>query len=158
MNNQQKLKLHVKPKSLSQAIPKNLNTDSVTKEAGRKHRLNYSNRLCRTNYDNIKIRRAIENSTGLLSDPAGIVINLSNKHFAEDVYKLWNKNFYFVPTIKKFNKELSDKEINYFYRRIKLKDNTFFRGNTKVTEQTEEVICEKPSNKKWASNKNHRTM
>ena len=43
----------------------------------RKHRLNYSNQLRRTNYDNIiKILPTIKNSTGLQSDPTGNVINL----------------------------------------------------------------------------------
>ena len=67
------------------------------------------------------MRRTIESSTGLQSDPAGNVINLSNKYFTKDVYKILNKNLSFVPTIKKFNKKLLDEQINDLYRRIKLK-------------------------------------
>ena len=52
--------------------------------------LNYSNQLGRAIYDNItKIRRTIENLTGLQSNPAGNVINLSNKNFI----KTYNENF-----------------------------------------------------------------
>ena len=50
--------------------------------SARKHRLNDSNQLRRTNYDNIiKIRRKIENITGLQFEPAGNVI----KYFSKDV-------------------------------------------------------------------------
>ena len=76
--------------------------------------------------------------TGLQSDPVGNVINLSNKHFTKDVYKILNKNLNFVSTIKDFNKKLLDEKINDFYRRIKLK--AHFRDNTKVKEQAEEEI------------------
>ena len=76
--------------------------------------------------------------TGLQSDPVGNVINLSNKHFTKDVYKILNKNLNFVSTIKDFNKKLLDEKVNDFYRRIKLK--AHFRDNTKVKEQAEEEI------------------
>ena len=76
--------------------------------------------------------------TGLQSDPVGNVINLSNKHFTKDVYKILNKNLNFVSTIKDFNKKLLDGKVNDFYRRIKLK--AHFRDNTKVKEQAEEEI------------------
>ena len=102
------------------------------------------------------MRRTIESSTGLQSDPAGNVINLSNKYFTKDVYKILNKNLSFVPTIKKFNKKLLDEEINDLYRRIKLK--AHIRDNLKVSELTEEEIFKKPTNKKWAPNKNHHTI
>ena len=49
-----------------------------------------------------------------------------------------------------------DEEINDFYRRIKLK--AHFRDNTIVKKQTEEEIFKKPTNKKWAANKNHYTI
>ena len=120
----------------------------------RKHQTNYSNQLHRTNYDNvIKIRRTIENSTGLQSDPAGNIINLRKKKFTKDLYKILNKNLIFVPTVKKFAKKILDEEVNGFYRRIKLK--AHFRYNTKVKEKTEEDIFKKPTNKKWAPNENH---
>ena len=105
----------------------------------RKHRRNYSNQLHRKNYDSIiKIRRTIENSTGLQSDPSDDKINLSNKHFTKDVCKLLNKNLNVVSTIKEFNKKLLDEEINDFYWGIKLK--AHFRDNTKVKEQTEGIF------------------
>ena len=62
----------------------------------------------------------------------------------------------FVPSIKKFNKKLIDEDINDFYRRIKLKAHS--RENTNVKEQTEEEIFKKPTNKKWAPDKNHHTI
>ena len=114
----------------------------------RKHRLNHSHQLRRTNYGNIIIiRRTTENSTALQADPAGNVINLSNNHFTTDVYKLLNKNLNSVPTIKKFSEKLLDEEVNDFYQHIKLK--AHFRDRTQVKEQTEEEIFKKPTNKKW---------
>lgn len=46
--------------------------------------------------------------------------------------------------------------MNEFYRRIKLK--AHFRNSTKVKEQIEAEIFKKPTNKKWAPNKNHHTI
>ena len=68
------------------------------------------------------------------------------------MYKLLSKSLNFDPTIKKFKKIL-DEEINDFYRLIKLK--AHFRDNTELKEQTAEEIFKKPTNKKWALNKNH---
>ena len=59
----------------------------------RKHRLNHSNLLRRKDFDNIKTCGTIEISNGLQSDPAGNIINLSNKNFTKDVNKLLHKNF-----------------------------------------------------------------
>ena len=77
----------------------------------------------------------IEKPNGLQSDPADSVINFSNKHFTKNVYRLLNKNLDFVPTIKKFNEQLLDEEIDNFYRFIKLK--AHYRDNTKVKEAEE---------------------
>ena len=46
--------------------------------------------------------------------------------------------------------------MNDFYRHRKLR--TYFRGNTKVREQTEKEIFKKPSNKMWVPNENHHTI
>ena len=95
-----------------------------------KHQLNCSNHLRQINYDNIiEIRRTIENSTGIQCDPASNIINLSNKNLTKDGYKLLNKNFNSVLTIKKVFKKLSDEEMNDFYRSIKLK--AHFRDNNR---------------------------
>ena len=121
--------------------------------SGQQENIDLINQIRRTNYGNfVKIRRTIENSTRFQSDPAGNVINLSDKYFTKDVHRLRNINLNFVPTIKKYNKELLDEEINDFYWLIKLKVHS--RDNTKVKELTEEEIFKKPSNKKWAPNKN----
>lgn len=63
----------------------------------------------------MKIWETIENSTGLQFDPTGNVINLSNKRFTKNVYKVLNKNLNFVPTIKKLNKNLLVKGMRDFY-------------------------------------------
>ena len=112
-----------------------------------------------SNNDNIKMQQTIENSTVLQFDPAGNVINLSN--LIDNILQKMCTNFWikistFVPTIKKFNTKLLDEEINDFYQHIQLK--AHFRDNTKVKELKEEEIFKKPTNKKWAPNKNHDTI
>lgn len=57
-------------------------------------------KLCKST---IKVWKTIKNSTGLQSDPAGIVIILSNKKLITDVDKILNRSLDFVPTIQKVN-------------------------------------------------------
>ena len=69
-----------------------------------KHQPLPSNQLCRTNHANFdKVRRAMEDSIGLQSDPEGHVINLSSKSLTKDVYNLLNKNLNFDQTQKTFD-------------------------------------------------------
>ena len=63
----------------------------------RKCRTNHCHQLHRTNHENfVKLRRTIGNKTGLQSDPAGQVINLSKKRFTKETFKLLNKSLNFV--------------------------------------------------------------
>ena len=90
------------------------------------------------------------------SYPAGHVISLSNKSFTKDVCKLLNKNLNFVPTEKNFDKKTFDKEINSFYRRIKLKPH--FKEAASNQYLTEDNIFKKRSSKLWVPTKNHHTI
>lgn len=66
---------------------------------------------------------AIEDSVEFQCHPAGHGINLYNKSFTKDVYRLLNENLNFVSTQKTFHKKEIDKEIHKAYRGIKLKAN-----------------------------------
>ena len=90
------------------------------------------------------------------SYPAGHVISLSNKSFTKDVCKLLNKNLNFVPAEKNFDKKTFDKEINSFYRRIKLKPH--FKEAASNQYLTEDEIFKKPSSKLWVPTRNHHTI
>ena len=126
----------------------------------RKHQPFHSNHLYKTNHANFnKLRRTIEDSIGLQSDPAGHVINLSKKNFTKDVYKLLNKKLNFVSTQKTFDKKTQktfDKEVNDFYRRIKLK--AHFKDTASHQHLTEDEIFKKRSIKSWIPPKNHLTV
>ena len=76
-------------KSITSNSKKRKHSLSDKQRPARKHLLNYSNQISQTSDGNIKkIRRTIQNSTGLQSDPAGNVINSSAKNFKNDVWKL----------------------------------------------------------------------
>ena len=87
-------------------------------------------------------------------DPAGHVINLSNKSFTKDVCKLLNKNLNFVRTQK--TKNTFDKEINEFYRCVRLK--VHFKDAANHQYLTEDGIFKKPSSKSWISPEKHHTV
>ena len=77
----------------------------VSRGPTRKCPTNHRHQFHRTNYENfVKLRRTIENTTGLQSYTAGQLINLSKKQFTKETFKLLNKNLNFVPTKTNFNK------------------------------------------------------
>ena len=45
----------------------------------------------------------IQSTARFKSDPIGSVVNLSNKKFTKDTFKLLNKNLNFIPTLKQTN-------------------------------------------------------
>ena len=90
--------------------------------ANKKYGNNQGHQLHRTNHENfVKLRRVIENTAGFQWDPARQVINLSKKRFTLENLKLLNKNLNFVRIQTNFNNITLSKELEEFYRRIKLK-------------------------------------
>ena len=77
---------------------------------------------------------------------------LSNKTFTKDVYKLLNKNLNSVPTLKTFDKKTLSKEINDFYRCIKLK--VHFKDTATHQHLTKDETFKKPSSKSCIPPKN----
>ena len=69
----------------------------------------------------IKLQRAIKNAVRLQSDPAGQIINLTQKTFSRKTFKLLNKKLNFVPTQNRMNTKELHNQLDEFYRRIKLK-------------------------------------
>ena len=103
---------------------KNKNGLCVSQGITRKCPTNHHHHLHRAKHENfVKLRRTIENTTGLQSDLAGQVINSSEKWFTKETFKLLKKNLNFVPTQTNFNKTTFSKELGDFYTRIKLKSN-----------------------------------
>ena len=118
---------------------------------------NKHNKLHRANHENIKkLWRTVENTTRYQSDPIGHVINLSKKTFTKGTFQLLNKNLNFIPTPKVYNKDKLNKELESFYRLLKLKAYFEDNENTKLT--TEQQIFKPQKKEKWTPNKNHHTV
>ena len=90
---------------------------------------------------------------GEQSNPSGQEINLSKKRLTKETFKLLNKNLNFVATQTNFNKNTLNKELEDFYRRIKLK--AHFKNPPKKAPFTDEDIFRKPTNKTCVPNNNH---
>ena len=77
-----------------------------------------------------RIRKQFQNFTRTLSDPNGAVVNLSNKKFTKHEFDLLNKNLNFCPHPNQFNKSNFNKDLQAFFRRVKLK--AHFRNNQPI--------------------------
>ena len=93
----------------------------------------------------MKLWRATKSTSGLQSDPRGQVINLSKNRFTKETFKLLNKNLNSVTTQTNFNKTTLNKEMEDFYRRIKLK--AHFKNSENKARVAEGDIFIKPTNK-----------
>ena len=69
----------------------------------------------------LRLQREIKKSVRHRHDPDRNVINLTNHFFSRDTFKLLNKNLNFIPTPDVCNEQKLDKELQNFYRLIKLK-------------------------------------
>ena len=67
-----------------------------------------------------------------------------------------NKNLNFIPTPSIFNKSQLNKELDDFFRLIKLK--AYFKDNNMYSPTTEDQLFKPKTNKKWRSDKNHHTV
>ena len=63
------------------------------------------------NGNTIDIQRAIKNKIRCKSHPSGNVVNLSKHSFSSYTLKLLNKNLNFVHTLKKYNKNQLDTDV-----------------------------------------------
>ena len=95
----------------------------------------------------IKLQRAIKNTIRLQFDPAGQIINLTQKKYSRGIYKLFSKNLNFVPTQNKINKKELHDQLEEFYRRRKLKSH--FQDIRKQADLSEEEYRFKSKNKHW---------
>ena len=100
-----------------------------------------------------KRKRTVEDTTGHQFDPIGNVINLSNKTFTKETFKLLNKNLNFIPTPSIFNKNPLNKELDDFFRLIKLK--AYFKHSNMYNPSTEYQLFKPITNKKCRRYKNH---
>ena len=118
---------------------------------------NKHDELHRANHENIKkLWRTIENTTRYQPDPIGHVINLNKKTFTKGTFQFLNKNLNFIPTPKVYNKDKLNKELESFYRLLKLK--AYFKDNENTKLTTEQQIFKPQKKEKWTPNKNHHTM
>ena len=100
---------------------------------------NKHDKLQKANHENIKkLWRTVENTTRQESDPIGHVINLSKKTFTKGTFHLLNKNLYFIPTPKVYNKYKLNEELESPYRLLKLK--AYFKDNKNTKLITEQPI------------------
>ena len=67
-----------------------------------------------------------------------------------------NKNLNFIPTPSIFNKNQLNKELDDFFRLIKLK--AYFKDNNMYNPSTEDQLFKPKTNKKWRPDKNHHTV
>ena len=87
-----------------------------------------------------RLRQAINRTTKHKSDPIGKVMNLSEKEFSTNEFKLLGYNLNFVPTPNKINKNELLHDVKNFNRRIKLrshfgtlpKEGLYFKSNSKI--------------------------
>ena len=111
----------------------------------------------RTNHANTEeLWRTVEDTTGHQFDPIGNVINLSSKTFIKETFQLLNKNLNFIPIPSIFNKNQLNKELDDFFRLIKLK--AYFKDNNMYNPSTEDQLFKPKTNKKWRPDKNHHTV
>ena len=100
----------------------------------------------RANHANTKqLWRTVEATTGHQFVPIGNVINLGNKTYTKETFQLLDKNFSFIPTSSIFNKNLLNKELDDFFRLIKLKD--YFKDNNMYHQSTEDQLFKPKTNK-----------
>ena len=67
-----------------------------------------------------------------------------------------NKNLNFIPTPKVYNKSELDKDLNDFFRRIKLK--AYFKDMPNNKNDDESILFKQSKNKKWTPPNNHHTI
>ena len=76
--------------------------------------------------------------------------------FTKETFQLLNKNLNCRPTPSIFNKNQLSKELDNFFRLIKLK--AFFQDNNMYNLSTEDQLFEPKTNKNWRPDKNHYTL
>ena len=67
-----------------------------------------------------------------------------------------NKNLNFIPTPSIFNKNQLNKELDDFFRLIKLK--AYFKDSDMYNPSTEDQLLKPKSNKQWRPDKNHQIV
>ena len=91
-----------------------------------------------------------------LRDPSGGLVNLSNKLFTHHEFKLLNKGLSFCPTPQQYNCLNFNKDLQPFFRRIKLR--AYFGINNTDREPTEEEIFSRKEKSNWTPNQNSHTV
>ena len=99
-----------------------------------------------------RIQKTIRKTTTYRTDPLGYVINLTNKYFTYNDFKLLNKNLNFVPNPGIYNKHVFEKDKNTFFHRMMLKSHF---GNT---EPIQYKGYRNKTNKDWLPDNTHHTV
>ena len=102
-----------------------------------------------------RLRKEFQTTIGTTTDPDGEVVNLSTKRFTKYEYKLLNKNLSFCPRPNQFNRINFNKDLQAFFRRIKVK--AHFADNTPY-EPTEEERFGPEKDSTWAPDKVDHTV
>ena len=103
-----------------------------------------------------QLRRKIEESIGFKSDPEGNAVNLTAFLSQKVNVKLLNKNLDFTPTLKVYNKNKLDNNLNNLSRLIKL----IIKHNSKTQlvskdPDSKKITFKANKNKEWVPDKNH---
>ena len=99
-----------------------------------------------------RIQKTLHNTATYKHDPLGYVVNLTDKKFTKNDFKLLNKNLNFTPNPGKYNKTTFNKHKNTFYRRVILKS---YFGDT---EPEPYMGYKKKSNKEWLPKNIHHSV
>ena len=109
----------------------------------------------KSNVNLFQLRRKIEESIRFKSDPEGNAVNLTAFLSQKVNVKLLNKNLDFTPTLKVYNKNKLDSNLNNLSRLIKLiiKHNS----KTKLVRilTAKKITFKAQKNKEWVQDKNH---
>ena len=106
-----------------------------------------------------QLRRKIEESIRFKSDPEGNAVNLTAFLSQKVNVKLLNKNLDFTPTLKVYNKNKLDNNLNNLSRLIKL----IIKHNSKTQlvskdPDSKKITFKANKNKEWVPDKNHILM
>ena len=127
-------------------IPKKPNSCLRKQRPGHGNAEHSVSRTLTNNKGHRQIGKQFQNITRTLSDPNGAVVNLSNKKFTKHEFELLNKNLNFCPRPNQFNKSNFKKDLQVFFRRVKLK--AHFQNNQPY-EPSEEDLFGPPKDSTW---------
>ena len=122
-----------------------------------KQQSNESNEFHSANNGNFaRLQQEIKKSVRHRHNPDRNLINLTNHSFSRDTFKLLNKNLNFILTPDVYNGQKLDKELQNFYRLIKLKG--YFKNTENQQPNDENQIFKAKTKEKWTPAENHHSI